>query len=93
VGDAVPAKDSSDHNEKKGQPYPVNDPGFAGPNNPGAEPDYIPSPSPAGDPEFWKHVIVHAEGEIILPHWKLWADGLQLGLDAQRVIAMRLARI
>ena len=25
--------------------------------------------------------------------WKLWTDACQLGLDAQRVIAMRLARI
>jgi hypothetical protein len=38
-------------------PYPVNGPGFADPSKPGAEPDYIPPPSPAGDPEFWKHVI------------------------------------
>jgi hypothetical protein len=29
----------------------------------------------------------------MLPHWKLWTDWLQLGIDAQRVIAMRLARI
>jgi hypothetical protein len=28
-------------------PYPVNDPGFADPNNPGSEPHYIPVPSPA----------------------------------------------
>jgi hypothetical protein len=37
-------------------PYPVNDPGFD-PDKPGSEPDYIPPPSPAGEPEFWKHVI------------------------------------
>jgi hypothetical protein len=33
-------------------PYPVNDPGFADPNKPGSEPDYIPPPSPAGTPEI-----------------------------------------
>jgi hypothetical protein len=39
------------------KPYRVNDPGFADPNKTGSDPDYIPRPSPAGDPEFWKHVI------------------------------------
>jgi hypothetical protein len=33
-------------------PYPVNDPGFADPNKPGSEPDFIPPPSPAGTPEI-----------------------------------------
>jgi hypothetical protein len=37
--------------------YPVNDPGFADPDKPGSEPDYIPPPSPVGTPELWARVI------------------------------------
>jgi hypothetical protein len=48
-------------------PYPVNDPGFADPNKSGSEPDYIPPPSPPGDPEFWKHVIRSHGGKDTFP--------------------------
>jgi hypothetical protein len=48
-----PGERPNDADKPKRRPYPVNDPGFADPEqHPGSEPDYVPGSNPAQKPQL-----------------------------------------